>query len=34
MAIKEEREEIHALPDAELIDPIAAAKDNLFNLRF
>ena len=34
MAIKEEREEIHALDDAELVEQIAAAKDNLFKLRF
>ena len=34
MAVKEEREEIKALPDNELVEQIAAAKDNLFKLRF
>src|SRR5687768_14428643 len=34
MAIKEEREEIHSLSDSELVEQIAAAKDNLFKLRF
>jgi len=34
MAIKEEREEIHALSDGELVEQISAAKDNLFKLRF
>jgi large subunit ribosomal protein L29 len=34
MAAKDEREEIRALPDNELVEQIAAAKDNLFKLRF
>jgi len=34
MTVKEEREEIHTLSDTELVDQIAAAKDNLFKLRF
>ena len=34
MAVKEERDEIKALPDNELVEQIAAAKDNLFKLRF
>jgi large subunit ribosomal protein L29 len=34
MAVKDERDEIKALPDSELVEQIAAAKDNLFKLRF
>jgi large subunit ribosomal protein L29 len=34
MADKDERDEIRALPDGELVEQIAAAKDNLFKLRF
>ena len=34
MAVKDERDEIKSLSDNELIEQIAAAKDNLFKLRF
>jgi large subunit ribosomal protein L29 len=34
MAVKDERDEIKALPDSELVEQSAAAKDNLFKLRF
>ena len=34
MSAKEERTEIRSLNDDELVEQIAAAKDNLFKLRF
>jgi len=34
MSISEERTEIRSLNDDELLEQIAAAKDNLFKLRF